>query len=471
MRDTNPYLSGSFAPIDDERRVEHEELEVIGELPRELYGSYLRNGPNPRFTPHGLHHWFDGDGMVHALRFENGRATYQNRYIHTKWFERETQAGKGLFTGLMEPVVNNPKGAPYKDTSNTDICAFRGKAQTSWYMSGAPYELDPATLSTEGPLRYGADTPLKFSAHPKVDPRTGALHFFDYGPVAPFMRYGVISPAGELTHLTDIALPGPRFPHDMALSEKHVILMDPPLRVSPKAQRAGRWGLELPADAPMRFGVLPQHGRGDSVRWFEVEPCYVYHSINAWEDGDEVVLVGCRVMNPLPAIDPDNGVYAVMMANLQITAELYEWRFNMKTGETRGRTVDDRNTEFPSMNVQQMGRPTRFSYNVRIAPTPTLRFDAVVKYDTQTGEAATHEFGPGRYGSEAPFAPSDAARAGLADHEDEGYVTSFVHDEGTGRSEVVVLNARDVAAGPVARVMLPRRVPLGFHACWVPGAP
>ena len=470
MRDTNPYLSGSYAPIDDERRCEHEELEILGELPRELNGSYLRNGPNPRFPSSGLHHWFDGDGMVHALRLEDGRATYQNRYVRTKWFEREGKAGHSLFTGLMEPTRDNPPGAPYKDTSNTDILAFRGKGLTSWYMCGAPYQVDPHTLATEGPVRFGAEGPLTFSAHPKVDPRTGALHFFDYGPVAPFMRYGVISREGTLVHRTDIALEGPRFPHDMALSEKHVIVMDPPLRVSQKALRAGRWGLELPAETPMRFGILPQGGSGDSVRWFETEPCYVYHTINAWEEGDEVVLVGCRVLDPLPPIDPSDGIYAVMMANLQMTAELYEWRFDLRTGQTRGRTLDDRNTEFPSMNVEQLGRPTRFSYNVRLAGRPTLRFDAIVKYDTQTGDAQTHEFGPGRYGSESPFAPSDAARAGLPEHEDAGYLLSFVHDENTSRSEVLVLNARDVAAGPVARVLLPRRVPLGFHACWVPGA-
>ena len=122
------------------------------------------------------------------------------------------------------------------------------------------------------------------------------------------------------------------------------------------------------------------------------------------------------------------------------------------------------------MNVEQMGRPTRFSYNVRLAGRPTLRFDAIVKYDTRTGEAATHEFGPGRYGSESPFAPRDPSRAMDPDSEDDGYVLSFVHDENTQRSEVVVLPAMDLASGPVARVLLPRRVPLGFHACWVPGA-
>ncbi|MCA9577859.1 MAG: carotenoid oxygenase family protein, partial [Myxococcales bacterium] len=292
--------------------------------------------------------------------------------------------------------------------------------------------------------------------------------FFDYGPVAPYMRYGVVSAAGELTRLSDIALDGPRFPHDMALSEKHVVVMDPPLRVSERAKRAGRWGLELPADTPMRFGVLPHYGRGEDIHWFEAEPCYVYHTINAWEEGDTLVLVGCRVRNPLPPIDPANGIYAVMMANLTMNAELYEWRFDLRTGAVRERTLDDRNTEFPSMNVEQLGRPTRYSYNMRIAPTPTLRFDGVVKYDTTTGETSEHVFGPGRYGSEAPFAPADPSRAQLAAHEDDGYLTSFVHDEGTGRSEVVVLRAQDLAAGPVARVLLPRRVPLGFHACWVP---
>ena len=432
---------------------------MIGTLPADLDGLYVRTGPNPRFEPEGRYHWFDGDGMVHGIRFRDGRATYRNRWVRTSAFERESEAGERLWTGIIEPFTANPPDMPLKDTGNTDVLFFNGQVLALWYLCGAPYALDPATLSTVGTAPF---TP-RLSAHAKVDEHTGELMFFDYGPRRPYLRHGVVAPSGEVSHLVDIDLPGPRLPHDMAITEHYSILMDLPLVNDAEAMRQGRHKIVFDGSLPARFGVLPRHGAGDEIRWFEAEPCYVYHSVNAWEEGDEIVLDLCRVSKPAPRPDAV-GPLGRVLSYLRLDAQLHRYRFDLRTGATHEEPLHDDNTEFPSINLASLGRPSRFTYNMRISPEPTLLFDGLVKYDTEKGTADHHWFGPGRWGSEAPFAARPGSSA-----EDDGYVVSFVHDEREGRSEVVVLDAADIAGDPVARVLLPGRVPIGFHATWVPG--
>lgn len=461
LNEDNPYLHGSFGPVANE--VSSSDLEIVGEIPRDLFGSYVRNGPNPRFEPRGRYHWFDGDGMLHALRFEDGRARYLNRYVRTGHLAVDQHAGGAQWSGLMESTRDNPPGAPYKDTANTDVVFHAGTLLASWYICGQPYRVSPHTLETLGPAPW-SETVGSVSAHTKVDPVTGELMFFRYGPRAPFLSYGVVNANGALAHHIDLDLPGPRLPHDMAITRRHSILMDLPVFYTPEALKLRRWLVGFYPELPARFGIVPRHGDAASVRWFEAEPCYIYHTINAWEEGDEIVMVGCRVADPLPPEDPRDGVWANMMANLRITAHLHRWRFNLATGETREEQLDERNAEFPTLDPRATGARSRYAYSAILGDEPTLRFTGVIKHDTDTGASQAHEWGPGRYGSESPFAP----RAGAA-AEDDGYVVSFVHDEREGRSEVAVLRAADLAAGPVARVLLPQRVPLGFHACWVPG--
>ena len=458
----NPYLAGVYEPVTDERT--DDGLEVIGEIPDDLEGVYVRNGPNPRYSAPGRYHWFDGDGMLHAIRFKGGRASYRNRWVRTRAFDEEAKAHDALFAGVMEnPRDNPPLGLrlPLKDSANTDLVVFRQRLLALWYLAGEPYGLDPVTLENLGVEDFEGTRPCLVSAHAKVDEQTGELLFFDYGPVRPYMRYGVVGPSGAVTHLADIELPGPRLPHDMAATEHYSILMDLPLVADPVAARQGRHKIMFDDSLPARFGVIPRHGAASEIQWFEADPCYVYHSINAWEEGDEIVLDLCRVTKPAPR-EGAVGPLAKMLSYLRLDAHLYRYRFNLRTGATSEGYLDDDNTEFPTMNTSMLGRPTRYAYNMRISDEPTLLFDGIVKYDTSTGTNTRHWFGPGRWGAEAPFAPRRGSAA-----EDDGYVVSFVHDENEGRSEVVILDAADIAAGPVGRVLLRGRVPIGFHACWV----
>ena len=458
----NPYLHGPYAPRPDELTAAG--LEVVGEIPLDLDGVFLRNGPNPQHAPPGRYHWFDGDGMVHAVDFRDGQATYRNRWVRTRSFELEQQAGGALFSGVMEHPKGNPDlglRLPLKDSANTDLVVVGDRVIALWYLAGEPYTLDPVSLAPAPPFAALPDG-VQMSAHAKFDEATGELLFFDYGPRRPFMRYGVVGSDGALAHLTDIDLPGPRLPHDMAVTENYAILMDLPLVNDDVAAREGRHRIVFKRDQPSRFGVVGRRADGTTVRWFEADPCYIYHSVNAWEEGDEIVLDVCRVTKPAPR--DGAGPLARMLSYLRVDAHMYRYRFNLATGATHEQQLDDENSEFPSMDNRRLGRKSRYSYNMHIAPDPTLLFDALVRYDTETGATARYEFGPGRWGSEAPFAPRPGATG-----EDDGYVVSFVHDESAGRSEVVILDAADIAAGPVGRVLLPTTVPIGFHAAWARG--
>ena len=463
VREVNPYLSGSYAPTDTESEVD---LQVVsGAIPADLAGVYVRNGPNPHRAAEGRHHWFDGDGMLHSVEVVNGRATYRNRWVQTAGLQLERNSGEAQWQGIREPVRKMTLGRPYKDTANTDVKFHNGALLALWYQCGEPYRLDPHTLETLGVDDFAGKRTTAVSAHVKVDGRTGGRRFFEYSVRPPYMHYGVVSATGEQLSLIPIELPGPRLPHDMAITEHYSILMDLPVCVDTEALQRGRWRSVYRPELGSRFAVIPRHGKAEDVRWFKAEPCYIYHVVNSWEEGDEVIMVAHKVAKPVANSDESTASeFERMLQNLQMNAELWEWRFNLQTGETAERCLDTVNAEFPTTNPRDQGYPTRYGYAVTIGPLPTLRFDGIRKYDFASGEHQEVRFGPGIYGSESPFAPSTVATA-----EDQGYLLSFVQDELNERSELWIYDARNLQAGPCTRLAIPQRVPLGFHACWVEG--
>lgn len=460
----NPYLLDGYAPVDTE--ITAEDLEVIGEIPADLNGLYVRNGPNPKYRPNGRYHWFDGDGMLHGIHFRDGTATYRNRWVKTIGYQRDVEAGRASYTGMIEPSNDNPDDGYYrrlKDTANTDVVFHNGNLHAMWYLAGETYKVDPLTLETVGIEDWNGTRQGCVSAHAKVDERTGEFIFFDYGPNAPYMWYGVVSADGVLKHYVPVPLPGARLPHDMWITEHYSILMDLPLYADPEIYAQGRHKLVFDRDAPSRFAVIPRYGSTEEVRWFATEPCYIYHTVNAWEEGDEIVLDFCRTRQPKPPTRPIAGPLESVLEYLRLDAQYYRYRFNLRTGAVWEGPLDDANTEFPVINTNFLGHKSRYAYNVAIESGYTLLFEGIVKYDNETGTSTRFDFGEGRWGSEAPFAPRPGAEA-----EDDGYLISFVYDANEDRSEAVVLDAAAPEDGPVCRVIIPQRIPHGFHACWVP---
>jgi carotenoid cleavage dioxygenase-like enzyme len=461
----NPYLDGVWRPTD--REIVAEELEVVGEVPVDLNGVYLRNGPNPRYQPRGRYHVFDGDGMLHAARFDNGQVTYRNRWIQTAGLKAEEAAGQAIWPGLIERPdrsLETAWGSDHwlKDNSNTDVVLFNGRAVTTFYQCGDGYVVDPVSLDTVGALDLSAMGIRSLSAHAMVDEQTGELLFFDYATQAPFMTYGVLGPDGQLRHHVPINLPGPRLPHTLAFTDRHTILMDLPLFWDPELMRRDAHKVTFFPELPSRFGILPRFGDDASVRWFEAESTYIYHICNAWEEGDEIVLDACRMRTPEPPPVPPGADISRMLAWGKLDASLYRYRFNLASGETREEWRDDLHTEFPMINTCFAGRKSRYAYHMMTDDdSMVLRFDGIAKYDLETTAAETWRFPGGWFASESPFAPRDAAT-----DEDDGYLVTFVTDSASSASEIQVFDARGIADGPVARVKLPQRVPAGFHSCW-----
>jgi carotenoid cleavage dioxygenase-like enzyme len=459
----NLFLRGVFAPTS--REITADNLQVEGEIPRDLFGIYLRNGPNPVFQPRDRYHWFDGDGMIHAIEFREGRATYRNRWITTEGFLAEQQAQRAIWPGLMDkPDRYVPRGAGsdgwLKDTANTDLVFHNGYALALWYQCGVPYKIEARTLQTVGIENFRGALKRTVSAHAKVDPVTGELLFFDYSTKPPLMTYNVVSASGELKHHISIDVPGPRLPHDMAFTPHYSVLMDLPLFWDPDLLARGIHKVSYFPHLPSRFAIVPRYGDAGEVRWFETSPCYIYHVVNAWEDGDEIVMDACRVIGPEPKSARGEGELARMRAFLRLEAELYRWRFNLATGVAREERLDDQRTEWPTIHRGKMGRRTRYAYSSLVP-----HFEGLVKYDLERNTSERYLFGPGRAANECPFAP----RLGAAD-EDDGYLVAFVSDANAGdQGEVVILNAKDIAAGPIGRLKIPQRVPVGFHALWIPG--
>jgi carotenoid cleavage dioxygenase-like enzyme len=455
-----PYLSGNYAPVD--REISARDLSVIGEIPRDLEGVFVRNGSNPRFRQKGRYHWFDGDGMIHAIEFEDGRASYTNRWVRTLAFLEEEKAGQSLWTGVTErPDFTNPHG-PFKDTSNTDLVYHGGRLLSLWWLGGAAYVVRVPSLETCGTETWGGKMPT-ISAHPKVDAVTGELLLFDYKPFPPYLTYAVVSPSGELVHKTEIDLPGPRLQHDLAITEHYTLFFDMTMMWDPELLVQGKTRVKFCRDKPGRIGVLRRHAPGSEIRWFDVTPFYMYHTINAWEEGERVVLIGCKIEAPFVG-DPENPAREVpAIGFLRLEPNLYRWDIDLVTGAVKETRIDDVLTEFPRMDNRALGRKTRYSYNPKLAAGPTLLFEGVVKYDLESGRSATHVYPTGQFGGEVVFAP----RVGSTG-EDDGYLVTFVVDEASGESEAWVLDAKDIAAAPLARIKLPQRVPTGYHTWWIP---
>ena len=277
------------------------------------------------------------------------------------------------------------------------------------------------------------------------------------------MHYGVVDAQGRLAHYIPVPLAGPRLPHDMTFSENWSIVNDLPLFWDAELLKRGIHAARMHDGVPARFGLIPRHGQPEQIRWFEAAPTYILHFLNAYEDGDEVVMDAYFQDNPQPAPLPNADGYGHMMAYVDehsFQPKLHRWRFNLADGTTREERLDERVLEFGMIDARVAGRKHRYVYSTTAKPGWFL-FNGFVKHDLETGQTSELMLADGRYASEAPFAPR---QGGVA--EDDGYLVSFITDENSGTSECILIDAQDLAAGPVCRIALPHKISSGTHSCW-----
>jgi carotenoid cleavage dioxygenase-like enzyme len=442
----NTYLEGPFAPVHAE--VTETDLPITGTLPRELNGLYVRIGPNPIDVANPAnYHWFLGPGMVHGVRLRDGKALwYRNRWIGTDSVQRQ----------LGRPVVPGPRRGTV-DIVNTNIIGHAGRLWALVEGSALPVELD-GELNT---LRHGlfaAPPKRSFSAHPRLDPETGELHAVCYDfMIRDRADYVVISADGRL--LREVRVPvrhGPMI-HDSAVTQSSVVILDLPVTFSMGAALRGKplpytWNARHPA----RIGLLPRRGDTDIVRWFEIEPCFAFHVVNAYDadDGSTVIDV---VAYPRIFDESQEGLNGSH-------GRLERWILDPASTQAKRSVVSDFRQEFPRCDDRLAGRPYRYAYSIGVAPE-TIGPQPLYRHDLRTGATIRHDYGPHHMPGEAVFVPHHPDAA-----EGDGWLLAFVYDLSDDSSTLVVLDASDPSGEAVATVWLPARVPLGFHANWIADA-
>jgi carotenoid cleavage oxygenase len=443
----NPYLEGNFAPVLDEYSDDHE-LPVTGVIPPDLDGRLLRNGPNPVVLPADTtqYHWFTGDGMLHAISLSDGRAQgYRNRWVRTR----------RLSAALGTPPPFGPE-EPVDGPANTHVVRHAGNT-LALAESGLPHvvsnDLERARL-----FDFDGDLASPMCAHPKVDPDTGELVFFGYdvfGP--PFLRYHVVDAEGRLALSEEIELPRAAMMHDFGVTTTRAIFLDLPIVFDLGLARAGRpVPFRWVPDAAARVGVMPRSGTGAELSWVHVDPCFVFHVLNCFDDGDEVVLDVVRYEHAF-----ETGGGGPLSSALP---RLARWTVDPGAKRVAERLIDDAPVEFPRIDDTVAGRPHRFGYAVTMGEQPEQpEYTGLVQFDLGRDRSVRYEPGAGRAVSEAVFVRASDGRA-----EDEGWVLTVVYDATREASDLVILDGTSFAGPPVATVHLPARVPFGFHGSWVP---
>ena len=440
----NMYLEGNYAPVTDE--VTAFDLQVIGKLPTELNGRYLRNGPNPfSVDDPANHHWFVGAGMVHGVRLRDGHAEwYRNRYVGSSSLSE--------FRGQPDIAGrnwNNSPGGP-----NTNVGGFAG---TTWAMveaGGVPVELT-YELETVARNDFFGTLPGGYTAHPKVDPATGEMHAMVYAlpEWLDHVQYVVVAADGKVRRTVDIPLPAATMLHDMSLTEKYAVVYDFPCRLDFDRAFAGLFPFTWQPGTGSRIGLLPREADASDIIWIEVPECYAFHPMNAYDTADGGLVIDLCVYDRMF----DNNRTGPFQENL---ARLERWTVNPETRSVSTTVIDETPQEFPRHQGKLTTKPYRFGYCASVTDGrpewPTLKHDLV------TGERWSFDHGPGRGAGEPVFITRDGATS-----EDDGWLMTFVHDIPNERAELVILDAQDLSRGEVARVLLPQRVPYGFHGNWV----
>jgi carotenoid cleavage dioxygenase len=442
----HPYLNGIHAPMHEELTLT--KLAIKGTIPPELDGRYLRIGPNPAGKPNpARYHWFTGDGMVHGIRVKDGEALwYRNRWVRSTSVSRALGEAPAPGPRLFESAVN------------TNVISQAGRFWALVEAGGTPVELD-ADLATLAHNPFDGTLRGAFTAHPRRDPDSGELHAICYlATDLDYVHHVVVGSDGRVKREEPIAVHhGPSI-HDCAITKRFVLVFDLPVTFSMAAMVAGyefpyRWN----AGHPARVGLLARDGWGDSIIWCPVDPCYAYHACNAYDLDDGRVVVDLAVHNRNSYRDyrgPDGE---------QVSFE--RWTIDPVSRNVTRLVLDDAAQEFPRMDERRTGKAYRYAYSLCVpsgGAEDVIGCTAILKHDLAASARIVHDFGESNLPGEFVFIPR-APRAA----EDEGWLMGLVIDKTHETTALIILDAHDFAAPPVAEIMLPHRVPPGFHGNWV----
>ncbi|WP_405016060.1 carotenoid oxygenase family protein [Kitasatospora sp. NBC_00070] len=441
---TTHLLTGGYRPVAEE--VTEHGLPVLGRLPAGLDGTLLRIGANPL----GAHdpatdHAFAGDAMVHGLRLRDGRAEwYRNRWLRT---DRVTRS-------LGELPTPGP-AAGLCDNTNAGLVRHAGRTLALGDGGALPFRLGEQ-LETLARHDFDGTLPAGFAAHPVADPLTGELHAVAHQFGQPQLTYLTVDARGRVSRTEPITVKGAPMVHAFSLTDRHAIIYDLPVTFDPSAAAAGsRVPYTWDEGHGARLGILPRGGRDADVRWLEIDPCFVFHPVNAYEQGGRTVI---DVIRHERVFDRDP------LHPGESAPALWRWTVDHRHGTVLERRLDGRAQEFPRIDDRYAGSPNRWAVTVGLHPerAGALAGPELLRHDLLTGHTEVHRVGPGREAGEAVFVPRGAHAP-----EGDGWLLSLVHDTATDRGELIVLDSTRFSGPPVAVIPLPVRVPHGLHTQWV----
>ncbi len=462
----NRFLEGCFAPIDEEYT--HAELKITGEVPRDLNGSFYRNGPNVKFAPRGDYHLFAGDGMTHAFHIEDGKVGYRNRWIETAKFRMENELGRCVVNpmnpfdcedGYLDFVLTDKDGL-----ANT-ACVWHGGRMLILEEGHQPFEVDPLTLEAKGTYNFNDKLTTAMTAHPKLDPVSGEMIFFAYmgsGPFESDVALHKVNKEGVLTESHTIPTDYPAMVHDFVVTENYIIFPIFPLTGSMDRAMKGESPFMWEPEKGAKVGVLPRHGgTAADVRWIECDPFFVFHYLNGFDKDGVITLDGCQFEHA-PLFPDASGE---MMPDAE--PFLSRWNIDMNDASARVKSdrIDDVPSEFPQVDPRYAMREHKVGFYTNPDSDDGEMYNCVGRFDLSNNSAERYSFGPREttFTSEAIFVPKhDNAVEG------EGYMLSVVTDLPTDTSALAILDAENVSAGPLAVAQLENRIPVGFHGGWRP---
>ena len=418
----NPYLEGNYAPID--ALITEDRLPTVGEIPKELSGLYLRNGPNPMgLVNNKKHHWFSGEGMLHGLRIDGGSAL---------WYRNQSV------------------------TANTHVISHAGRIYATVEAGGSPVEVD-GELTRTGEEAFGGTLDSSFSAHAKLDSQSGELHAMCYEfPRGSYqVNHVVVGRDGRVSKTQSIDLPSQTMLHECAITDNYVLVFDLSVTFSKYKLVRGYFPFSWNDQHQARIGLLNRKIDDQKVQWFNIDPCYFFHTFNAHEDERGNVVV--EAMRYQRLFDKDwNGPFT------EAPPMLARWKLNVASGRVTENMVDDLPGEFPRVHPERDGRPYQFGYCLGTGPMKDPDFGRIIKYDLALDSREVYELPANELGAEPIFIPSQGAQS-----EDSGFLMSLVYDKSENKSNLQIFNAQAHTDGPLAKIMLPQRVPFGFHGNWI----
>ncbi len=456
-RSDDPHLSGNFLPV--ERETSSDDLRVVsGRIPPTLKGAYMRNGPNPLFKPISFAYPMDGDGMIHAVYLDGGRARYRNRFVRTKDLAVEKRAGRAVYGSFTRPAPIDPallqsgdNPGPYKNSAFINVIRHGGRL-IALNEATSSYEMT-MDLETVGEWRAGTTQPLHLGAHNRHHPRTRELIALQYSWREELLRFHRISKAGTLVKTISVSMAMPTMVHDFVLTERYIVLIAGPAVFDLEAARAGQPMLQWRPGLGMRIAVIPLDG--GPLSWIEGDPFFVFHFANGFERGKQIV-VDYAQHDSFGAHQPPGKPPSFR----RMTIDLARKSFSVTA-------FSDLVIEFPRVNDRREALATRYVYmptrsgSLKVPNPPSAVFNTLLKVDTETGAMTSHDFGNQVIG-EGAFVPRPGGT-----REDDGYIATFVFDPACNESSLTLLHADKLDAAPAAVIRMPQRVPQGLHGNWI----